>query len=144
MALISCPECEKPVSTHAPACPHCGMPLSKSPSAEVSSSRSQTASHPLGGTTWKVEGIDPKDGECFYHFDEAGSLWVVGTDGTQRSGSWKQNGRSVDATYGRIGPWGPEDWILEGTIAESGDRMVVVSGLAGYAGRSRLVLLRDS
>ncbi len=30
MALISCPECGKEVSTEASSCPHCGYPLSKS------------------------------------------------------------------------------------------------------------------
>ncbi len=29
MALISCPECGKEVSTEASSCPHCGYPLSK-------------------------------------------------------------------------------------------------------------------
>ena len=29
MSLISCPECEKEVSSHAPACPGCGVPMSK-------------------------------------------------------------------------------------------------------------------
>lgn len=27
MALIKCPECEKEISDKAPACPHCGCPL---------------------------------------------------------------------------------------------------------------------
>ena len=27
MALISCPECEKQVSTQAPSCPSCGVPI---------------------------------------------------------------------------------------------------------------------
>lgn len=36
MALISCPECGREISSHAPACPSCGYPLQadgKSPSA---------------------------------------------------------------------------------------------------------------
>lgn len=33
MALISCPECGKQISDQAPACIHCGYPLSKQPAA---------------------------------------------------------------------------------------------------------------
>lgn len=29
MALITCPECQKEISSLAPACPHCGFPLSQ-------------------------------------------------------------------------------------------------------------------
>ncbi len=29
MALIACPECNKQVSDQAPACPHCGFPISR-------------------------------------------------------------------------------------------------------------------
>lgn len=27
MALVACPECQREVSTHAKACPHCGCPI---------------------------------------------------------------------------------------------------------------------
>ncbi|QKS70137.1 zinc ribbon domain-containing protein [Paenalkalicoccus suaedae] len=30
MALISCPECDRSISDHAKACPHCGYPLRES------------------------------------------------------------------------------------------------------------------
>ena len=33
MALIACPECGKEISNQAPACIHCGYPLSKQPTA---------------------------------------------------------------------------------------------------------------
>ena len=32
MALIECPECEKPISHQAPLCPHCGFPAGGDPS----------------------------------------------------------------------------------------------------------------
>jgi len=38
MALVSCPDCGKQVSTEAPACPGCGRPIKASPFAQPSRS----------------------------------------------------------------------------------------------------------
>jgi hypothetical protein len=39
MALVSCPECSKEVSSQAVACPHCGLPLGKAHASNVSASQ---------------------------------------------------------------------------------------------------------
>jgi hypothetical protein len=35
MALITCPECQASVSDHAPACVHCGFPLTSTPQVKA-------------------------------------------------------------------------------------------------------------
>src|SRR5512137_1350009 len=43
MALIDCPECKKPVSTAAQACPNCGYPISAKLGEQAETAESPTA-----------------------------------------------------------------------------------------------------
>jgi predicted amidophosphoribosyltransferase len=42
MTLITCPECAAEISSHAEACPHCGVPIAKVRETEEASERLQT------------------------------------------------------------------------------------------------------
>jgi hypothetical protein len=54
MALISCPECKKQVSTLASACPHCGCPISVSAQAPRPRAVTQEAPSPKAGSGFGV------------------------------------------------------------------------------------------
>ncbi|MGO9830872.1 MAG: PH domain-containing protein [Myxococcaceae bacterium] len=53
MALVNCPECGKPVSTQAAACPHCGVALA-APSGPVRGLGLSAAAVPPEQTLWEA------------------------------------------------------------------------------------------
>ncbi len=129
MALIPCPECQKSVSTKATACPHCGYPLDTTAmSVPEPSFKSEPTAPQIEGTTWEAyEGIDTAgSARVLWHFDTGGALWIDNSEAGMTEYQWTQEGQSIHATHEEeLSFGGRARTTVTGSIAESGDKMVV-------------------
>ncbi len=123
MALIPCPECQKDVSTRAPACPHCGCPLTEpvSPPPEEAN-RLKPSANSLDGTTWKAVGDGP---DVLWYFDEGGRFWVDNPGaGSMMRGDWTQQGNSVTLAIEGAQGTSIGQWFIDAMVTRTGESIV--------------------